>query len=113
MAAVWFALMAASAGVFLHAGIKFPWFVFFQKDSGLRPPDPPLNMRVAMIAISVLCIALGSFGVSAFQRIPDWLLVANQWLLAALVLALYPLLQRLNDGRGLRRHDHGQRGRQQ
>ena len=35
---VWFLLVAASAGVFLHAGIKFPWFVFFQKDSGLRPP---------------------------------------------------------------------------
>lgn len=28
---VWFLLTAASAGVFLHAGIKFPWFVFFQK----------------------------------------------------------------------------------
>ena len=35
--AVWYLLAAASAGVFLHAGIKFPWFVFFQKDSGLRP----------------------------------------------------------------------------
>ena len=46
---VWYLLAAASAGVFLHAGIKFPWFVFFQKDSGLRPPDPPWNMRLAMI----------------------------------------------------------------
>ena len=41
----------ASAGVFLHAGIKFPWFVFFQKDSGLRPPEPPLNMRLAMVLL--------------------------------------------------------------
>ena len=31
---VWYLLAAASAGVFLHAGIKFPWFVFFQKDFG-------------------------------------------------------------------------------
>ena len=38
---VYMALAAASAGVFLHAGIKFPWFVFFQKDSGLRPKDAP------------------------------------------------------------------------
>ncbi|MDA0224687.1 MAG: Na(+)/H(+) antiporter subunit D, partial [Proteobacteria bacterium] len=38
---IWLGLAAASAGVFLHAGIKFPWFVFFQKDSGLRPPEPP------------------------------------------------------------------------
>ena len=36
---VWILLVAASAGVFLHAGIKFPWFVFFQKDSGLRPKN--------------------------------------------------------------------------
>jgi multicomponent Na+:H+ antiporter subunit D len=56
---LWLALAAASAGVFLHAGIKFPWFVFFQKDSGLRPPDPPWNMRWAMIFFSILCIGIG------------------------------------------------------
>jgi len=61
MTFVWFALVAASAGVFLHAGIKFPWFVFFQKDSGLRPPDPPWNMRVAMILFAIACIGLGVF----------------------------------------------------
>jgi multicomponent Na+:H+ antiporter subunit D len=59
LAVVWFLLAAASAGVFLHAGIKFPWFVFFQKDSGLRPPDPPLNMRLAMLLFSAVCIGLG------------------------------------------------------
>ncbi len=56
---VWMLLAAASAGVFLHAGIKFPWFVFFQKDSGLRPPEPPWNMRAAMLLLSALCIGLG------------------------------------------------------
>jgi multicomponent Na+:H+ antiporter subunit D len=59
LAMVWFLLAAASAGVFLHAGIKFPWFVFFQKDSGLRPPDPPWNMRLAMLLFSAICIGLG------------------------------------------------------
>lgn len=59
LAFVWFSLMAASAGVFLHAGIKFPWFVFFQKDSGLRPKDPPWNMKAAMMLFSFLCIWLG------------------------------------------------------
>ncbi|MCL5778883.1 Na(+)/H(+) antiporter subunit D [Limibaculum sp. FT325] len=59
MVVVYFLLAAASAGVFLHAGIKFPWFVFFQKDSGLRPQDPPWNMRAAMIFCAVLCIGLG------------------------------------------------------
>ncbi len=48
---VWLCLQAASAGVFLHAGIKFPWFVFFQKDSGLRPDDPPWNMQAGMILL--------------------------------------------------------------
>jgi multicomponent Na+:H+ antiporter subunit D len=58
---VWFLLTAASAGVFLHAGIKFPWFVFFQKDSGLRPADPPWNMRAAMLLFAAACIAIGCF----------------------------------------------------
>ena len=56
---VYMMLAAASAGVFLHAGIKFPWFVFFQKDSGLRPKDAPWNMGAAMVIFAVLCILLG------------------------------------------------------
>ena len=67
---VWFMLAAASAGVFLHAGIKFPWFVFFQKDSGLRPPDPPLNMRLAMIFFAALCIGLGVFPDPLYALLP-------------------------------------------
>jgi multicomponent Na+:H+ antiporter subunit D len=59
LATVWYLLAAASAGVFLHAGIKFPWFVFFQKDSGLRPSEPPWNMRLAMIFFAALCIGIG------------------------------------------------------
>jgi multicomponent Na+:H+ antiporter subunit D len=56
---VWFLLAAASAGVFLHAGIKFPWFVFFQRDSGLRPKDAPWNMAAAMLLFAFLCVLLG------------------------------------------------------
>jgi multicomponent Na+:H+ antiporter subunit D len=56
---VWYLLAAASAGVFLHAGIKFPWFVFFQRDSGLRPDDPPWNMGAAMMLFAALCIGIG------------------------------------------------------
>ena len=55
----YFTLAAASAGVFLHAGIKFPWFVFFQRDSGLRPKDAPWNMSAAMLILAFLCILLG------------------------------------------------------
>jgi len=68
--AVWLALAAASAGVFLHAGIKFPWFVFFHKDSGLRPPEPPLNMRLAMGLFAALCIGLGVFYQPLYALLP-------------------------------------------
>ena len=57
---VYLALTAASAGVFLHAGIKFPWFVFFQKDAGLRPKDAPWNMALAMSGCVVICLGLGA-----------------------------------------------------
>ena len=67
---IWFLLMAASAGVFLHAGVKFPWFVFFQKDSGLRPPDPPWNMRLAMILFAALCIGLGVWPEFLYAMLP-------------------------------------------
>ena len=70
LAIVWFFLLAASAGVFLHAGIKFPWFVFFQKDSGLRPPDPPWNMRLAMILFSALCIGIGVWPETLYSMLP-------------------------------------------
>jgi multicomponent Na+:H+ antiporter subunit D len=70
MGMVWLLLAAASAGVFLHAGIKFPWFVFFQKDSGLRPPEPPLNMRLAMVLFAALCIGLGVFYQPLYRLLP-------------------------------------------
>ena len=67
---VWLLLAAASAGVFLHAGIKFPWFVFFQKDSGLRPADPPASMRLAMVVFAFLCIALGVWPEPLYALLP-------------------------------------------
>lgn len=67
---VWYLLAAASAGVFLHAGIKFPWFVFFQKDSGLRPDDPPWNMRAAMILFAFLCIGIGVLPGPLYAMLP-------------------------------------------
>jgi multicomponent Na+:H+ antiporter subunit D len=67
---VYFLLAAASAGVFLHAGIKFPWFVFFQRDSGMRPKDAPWNMAAAMILLSVLCILIGVFPEMFYRFLP-------------------------------------------
>ncbi|HRX88691.1 MAG TPA: Na(+)/H(+) antiporter subunit D [Steroidobacteraceae bacterium] len=63
-------LAAASAGVFLHAGIKFPWFVFFQKDSGLRPKDAPWNMALAMLLFAGVCIFLGVYPQPLYELLP-------------------------------------------
>ncbi|HET7276219.1 MAG TPA: Na(+)/H(+) antiporter subunit D [Longimicrobiaceae bacterium] len=70
MTLVWLLMQAAAAGVFLHAGIKFPWFVFFQKDSGLRPAEPPANMRIAMWVFAFFCIALGVYPAPLYNLLP-------------------------------------------
>src|SRR5690606_36940385 len=92
LAFAWFVLTAASAGVFLHAGIKFPWFLFFQKDSGLRPPDPPLNMRLAMYLFSALCIGIGLFPGPLYALLPhavDYEPYTGPHLVAQLQLLLF------------------------
>jgi multicomponent Na+:H+ antiporter subunit D len=55
----WLILELASAGVFLHAGIKFPYFVFFNVDRGLRPKEAPKTMLLAMGILAFLCIYMG------------------------------------------------------
>ncbi len=65
----WFVLLLAPAGVFLHAWIV-PWFAFFGKDSGLRPPKPPRTMRAAMVAMAVLCIVLGAYPDPLYAMLP-------------------------------------------
>ncbi|HHV15896.1 MAG TPA: Na(+)/H(+) antiporter subunit D [Gelria sp.] len=67
---IWMLLTMASAGVFLHAGIKFPYFVFFAKDSGLRPEEPPVNMLIGMGVPAFLCIFIGVFPQSIYQMLP-------------------------------------------
>jgi multicomponent Na+:H+ antiporter subunit D len=55
---VWLIFQFASAGVFHHAGIKVPFFMFFGHDSGLRPKEAPVHMHVAMGMAAFLCIYL-------------------------------------------------------
>jgi spermidine synthase len=45
-----------------------------------------------VVAVFVLCIAIGSFAVSALPRIPSWLLLADLGLLIALLYAVHPIL---------------------
>lgn len=67
---VWLILEIASAGVFLHAGIKFPYFVFFAKDNGLRPGEPPRHMLAAMAIMSFICIFLGVYPEPLYNLLP-------------------------------------------
>ncbi len=67
---VWLILEIASAGVFLHAGIKFPYFVFFAKDNGLRPGEPPRHMLLAMAFLSFLCIFFGVYPQPLYDILP-------------------------------------------
>jgi len=67
---VWLLLMAASAGAVLHAGLRFPWLVFFSRDSGLRPPEPPASMRWAMVSFAIVCIVLGVWPGPLYALLP-------------------------------------------
>lgn len=66
----WLVLEIASAGVFLHAGIKFPYFVFFAKDKGLRPGETNKSMLIAMAFLSFLCIFLGLYPQPLYNVLP-------------------------------------------
>ncbi len=67
---VWIILEIASAGVFLHAGIKFPYFVFFAKDNGLRPGESHKSMLGAMGFMAFLCIFLGVYPKPLYAILP-------------------------------------------
>jgi multicomponent Na+:H+ antiporter subunit D len=67
---VWLILEVASAGVFLHAGIKFPYFVFFAKDKGLRPGETNKPMLIAMGFMSFLCLFLGLYPKPLYDVLP-------------------------------------------
>jgi multicomponent Na+:H+ antiporter subunit D len=67
---VWFMLLFASAGVFHHAGIKVPFFIFFGHDSGIRAKEPPHHMRVAMGMAALICIILGVYPAPLYNILP-------------------------------------------
>lgn len=70
LAFIWLILQFASAGVFHHAGIKVPFFMFFGKDSGIRAKDPPRNMRLAMLFAAALCVFIGLYPKPLYDILP-------------------------------------------
>ncbi len=67
---VWLLLSLASAGTFLHTGLKLPWFTFFGKDSGLRPKEAPPNMLIAMAIAAALCVFIGVYPDPMYALMP-------------------------------------------
>ncbi|MFZ5572941.1 MAG: Na(+)/H(+) antiporter subunit D [Thermodesulfobacteriota bacterium] len=63
-------LTMASAGTFLHTGLKLPYYMFFGKDSGLEAKEPPLNMLIAMGFAAFLCIGIGVLPGPLYDLLP-------------------------------------------
>ena len=92
---VWFCLLVASAGVLSHSGIKIPYFTFFAHDSGKRPFEAPLHMRIAMIITAALCIGIGVFPGTLYALLPfevDYKPYTVSHVLAQLQLLCFALL---------------------
>ncbi|CAK0762450.1 multicomponent Na+:H+ antiporter subunit D [Gammaproteobacteria bacterium] len=72
---VGFALMLASAGTFLHTGLKVPYFIWFGKNNCSREvwnraADPVWNMNAAMAITSGLCIFIGIYTPYLYNMLP-------------------------------------------
>ena len=72
---VGFLLLLASAGTFLHTGLKVPYFIWFGKNKPRaevwnRASEPPWNMNVAMIIASALCIFIGCYTPYLYKMLP-------------------------------------------
>ncbi len=70
-ALIFLMLTLASAGTFLHTGLKLPYYMFFGKDAGLRAQEPPKNMLVAMSLAAAACILIGVFPGLLYKYLPN------------------------------------------
>jgi multicomponent Na+:H+ antiporter subunit D len=71
-----FLLMLASAGTFLHTGLKVPYFIWFgknncSKETWEKAADPPANMQWAMGIAAFLCIFIGCYVPYLYNMLPN------------------------------------------
>ncbi|MFT3783573.1 MAG: Na(+)/H(+) antiporter subunit D [Nibricoccus sp.] len=72
---VGFLLMLASAGTFLHTGLKVPYYIFFGKNNCKpqtweKAKDPVWNMTAAMAIAAFFCIFIGSYTPYLYNMLP-------------------------------------------
>lgn len=65
-----FLLMLASIGTFLSVGLKLPYFIWFGRDSGIKPREAPLNMHLAMAITAFMCYFLGIYPKFLYDMLP-------------------------------------------
>ncbi len=70
-----FLLTLASAGTFLHTGLKVPYFIWFGKNNCSdntweKAQDPPLNMQIAMAIAAFFCIFIGCYTPFLYNLLP-------------------------------------------
>lgn len=95
LAVAWFVLTAASAAAPLYVALRFPWFTFFDRDSEIRPSDPPANMRWPMWILVVLCIGVGVLPGPLYSILPypvDYAPYSQSHLFGQLQLLLFASL---------------------
>jgi multicomponent Na+:H+ antiporter subunit D len=79
--AIFLLLTLASAGTFLHTGLKLPYYMFFGDERGLlsaearrakaeRGHEPPANMLVAMGVAAAACILIGVVPAVLYAQLP-------------------------------------------
>jgi multicomponent Na+:H+ antiporter subunit D len=69
-AAIFLLLTLASSGTFLHTGLKLPYYMFFDKDRGVRAEEPPRNMLVAMALAAAACVVIGVLPAVLYTQLP-------------------------------------------
>jgi multicomponent Na+:H+ antiporter subunit D len=104
-AAVFLTLTLASAGTFLHTGLKLPYYMFFGRDRGLAAREPPVNMLVAMGLAAAACIVIGVAPALLYGQLPYHVeyapytvrhVLATLGLLAFTALGFFALLAHLD-----------------
>lgn len=70
-----FLLLVASAGTFLHTGLKVPYYIWFGKDNCSRETrelaqDPPRNMQLGMAIAAFFCIFIGCYTPYLYSMLP-------------------------------------------
>jgi multicomponent Na+:H+ antiporter subunit D len=68
--AVFLVLTLASAGTFLHTGLKLPYYMFFGTDRRISAKEPPANMLVAMGVAAAACILIGIVPALLYSALP-------------------------------------------